>query len=123
MRRKRTHVGSKGSGNQGGNCADNDAWLWSSALDLGNEPHDNWLDRMPTPLAFFPAMSSSSALTFRVPSRDNFAQAQSAESKAAAKVTVRPYVAVTSTLAGAVEVKASAPHPRLKIGVNLDAKA
>jgi len=68
-------------------------------------------------------MSSSSALTFRVPSQDNFAQIQAAESKAATKVTVKPYVVEPRTSPATAGLKVSTPYPGLKVGVHLDAKA
>jgi hypothetical protein len=68
-------------------------------------------------------MSSSSTLAFRVPSRDNFAEARSAESKAATKVTVTPYVAEASTTPATARTKESTTHLGSKVGVHLNAKA
>jgi len=66
-------------------------------------------------------MSSSSALTFRIPSRDNFAQTQAAERKAATKVTVKPYVVEAPKSPTSTGVKGSTSGA--KVGVHLDAKA
>jgi hypothetical protein len=65
-------------------------------------------------------MTSSSALSFRVPSRDNFADAQSGESRAAAKVTVKPVVTEAQASRPLVSMPPTADR---KIGVHLDVKA
>jgi hypothetical protein len=68
-------------------------------------------------------MSSSSPLTFSVPSRDNFAQVQSAQSKAATRVTVKPYLAHTPTSPVTRDITVRTPLPGKRFGVYLDAKA